>query len=142
MRVRDERLAAIEIAVQLVILCLAVIGNVVVLVVVLVIVRRRRVSAAGGAAPRPAVAGISHSLTPTSSGRLSIIIIITKTIYEIVRGVIKQKVTKHRNLNETKLPSVAFLTVRNLQFSTLYSYKLVGRRLRTLLRQTFFLFLV
>jgi len=40
-RVRDERLASVEIAVQMVILCAAVIGNVLVLVVVLVVVRRR-----------------------------------------------------------------------------------------------------
>jgi len=43
-RVRDERLLAVEIAVQLVILCAAVVGNVIVLVVVLLVVRRRQVS--------------------------------------------------------------------------------------------------
>jgi len=43
-RVRDERLAAVEIAVQLVILCAAIVGNVLVLVVVLLVVRRRRVT--------------------------------------------------------------------------------------------------
>jgi len=41
-RVRDEQLVVVEIAVQLVILCAAIIGNVLVLVVVLVVLRRRR----------------------------------------------------------------------------------------------------
>jgi len=50
-RVRDERLAAVEIAVQMVILCAAVIGNVLVLVVVLVVVRRRDTPATSSTPP-------------------------------------------------------------------------------------------
>jgi len=41
-RVRDARLVVVEVSVQLVILCAAIIGNVLVLVVVLALVRRRR----------------------------------------------------------------------------------------------------
>jgi len=61
-RVRDERLAAVEIAVQLVILCAAIVGNVIVLVVVLLVLRDRRVSDRNAAV---------QTTTSSSTARLS-----------------------------------------------------------------------
>jgi len=60
-RVRDERLAAVEVAVQLVILCASVIGNVLVLVIVVVGIRRRR-----DVVSSPGVHTINLSFTSTS----------------------------------------------------------------------------
>jgi len=87
-RVRDERLAAVEIAVQLVILCAAIIGNVVVLMVVLVVVRRRR-SSGCDALVRPGVQ-TSSSTAPLSRMNRMIVHLSTADLFVAFFNVLPQ----------------------------------------------------
>ena len=79
-RIRNERLAAVEIAVQLVILCAAVIGNVLVLVVVLSLVRRRRGHGGGGGGGDGAAAAM-----PCPAGRHTTTLGFTSTTQRLSR---------------------------------------------------------